>query len=91
MMDSCHVGMRPRKNVMVLSECTLDIPSLFECQEGADVCEMSDFLRDLDCFHKGSATGGSLFVGFSNCYWSGTLASSESGLPSLLGPISRAI
>ena len=49
MMDSCHVGMRPRKNVMVLSECTLDIPSLFECQEGADVCEMSAFLRDLDC------------------------------------------
>ena len=49
MMDSRHVRMRPRKNVMVLSECTLDIPSLFECQEGADVCEMSAFLRDLDC------------------------------------------
>ena len=48
MMDSRHVGMRPRKNVMVLSECTLDIPSLFECQEGANVCEMSAFLRDLD-------------------------------------------
>ena len=48
-MDSRHVGMRHLKNVMVLSEYTLDIPSLFECQEGADVCEMSDFLRDLDC------------------------------------------
>ena len=48
-MDSRHVGMRHLKNVMVLSEYTLDIPSLFECQEGADVCEMSAFLQDLDC------------------------------------------
>nr|CAN64105.1 hypothetical protein VITISV_030642 [Vitis vinifera] len=49
--------MRPRKNVVVLSERTLDTPSLFECQEGANMGEMSAFLRDLDCLqgvcHRG--------------------------------------
>ena len=56
-MDSRHVGMHPCKDFVVLSEGTLDIPSLFECQEGADMCEMSAFLRDLDCpqwiYHRG--------------------------------------
>ena len=47
-MDSRHVGMRPRKGVVALSEGVLDIPGLFRCQEGADMCEMSVFLRDLD-------------------------------------------
>ena len=48
-MDSRHIRMRPRKNIVVLSERTLDTPSLFECQKGANMGEMSVFLRDLDC------------------------------------------
>ena len=43
-MDSRHVGMCPRKDVMALSEGVLDIPGLFRCQEGADMCEMNVFL-----------------------------------------------
>ena len=49
MMDSRHVRMRPLKDVMALSEGVLDILGLFRCQEGTDICEMSVFLRDLDC------------------------------------------
>ena len=43
-MDSRHVGMCPRKDVMALSEGVLDILGLFRCQEGANMCEMSVFL-----------------------------------------------
>ena len=48
-MDSYHVGMRPCKNIMVLPEHFFDTLSLFECQEGTNISEMSVFLRDLDC------------------------------------------
>ena len=71
-MDSRHVGLRPRKDVVALSEGVLDIPGLFRYQEGADMCEMSVFLRDLD-WPQGSTIGGSLSAGFSNCYWFGML------------------
>ena len=47
-MDSHHVRISPCKNVVALLEGILDIPGLFKCQEGADMCEMSAFLRDLD-------------------------------------------
>ena len=51
-MDSRHVRMRPLKDVVALSEGVLDIPGLFRCQEGTDICEMSVFLRDLDCLQR---------------------------------------
>ena len=43
-MDSCHIEMRPCKNSMVLPEHFLDTLSLFECQEGTNMSEVSVFL-----------------------------------------------
>ena len=48
-MNSLHISMCPREDVMVSSEGVLHAQGLFWCHEGADVCEVSTFLRNLDC------------------------------------------
>ncbi|RVX00808.1 hypothetical protein CK203_026372 [Vitis vinifera] len=61
--------MRPCENVMALSEGVLDVPGLFWRQEGTDIREVSSS-SEIWIVCKGSATGGSLSAGLSDCYWS---------------------
>ena len=47
--NSLHIRMCPYEDVMVSSEGVLHALGLFWRHEGTDVCEVSTFLRNLDC------------------------------------------